>query len=125
MGFFDLFKGADINDGLQEARAVNGAVLLDVRDADEYRQGHIPGSINIPLDQISGIGEVIKKNDTPIYAYCLRGSRSIKAVAALRKAGYTDVKSIGGINRYRGRIEKGSKGPLTFDEIALYDIVED
>lgn len=48
MGLFNLFAGVDINKGVEECRATEGAVLIDVRGADEYRQGHIPGAINIP-----------------------------------------------------------------------------
>ena len=49
MGFFDFLKGPDINQGLQEYGSASGAVLLDVRTPQEYREGHIPGSINAPL----------------------------------------------------------------------------
>ena len=44
MGFFDFLKGPDINQGVKEYSTTDGAVLLDVRTPDEYRQGHIPGS---------------------------------------------------------------------------------
>ena len=49
MGLFDLFAGPDMNVGVQEWKASKGAVLLDVRSADEYGQGHIPGSVNVPV----------------------------------------------------------------------------
>ena len=52
MGFFDFMKGPDINQGVKEYSATDGAVLLDVRTPDEYRQGHIPGSKNVPLQSI-------------------------------------------------------------------------
>ena len=42
MGFFDFLKGPDINQGVQEYGAVPGAVLLDVRTPQEYREGHSP-----------------------------------------------------------------------------------
>lgn len=48
MGLFDLFAGADINKGVEECHATEGAVLIDVRGADEYRQGHIPGPSTFP-----------------------------------------------------------------------------
>ena len=106
MGIFDLFRGTDINSKLQEMREVNGAVLLDVRNADEYRAGHIPGAINVPVDSIEGISKKVRKKDTPIYSYCLSGARSGRAVSALRAIGYTNVTNIGGINRYRGELER-------------------
>ncbi|MDY5055898.1 MAG: rhodanese-like domain-containing protein, partial [Bullifex sp.] len=49
MGFFDFLKGPDINEGVKEYRETNGAVLIDVRTPEEYREGHIPESMNIPL----------------------------------------------------------------------------
>ena len=42
MSFFDFMKGPDINQGVKEYNATDGAGLLDVRTPDEYRQGHIP-----------------------------------------------------------------------------------
>ena len=44
MGLFDLFTGANINKGVEEWQATENAVLLDVRSASEYRQGHIPAA---------------------------------------------------------------------------------
>ena len=52
MGFFDLFQQADIDQGVKEYLATPGAVLLDVRTSEEYRDGHIPGSKNVPLQAL-------------------------------------------------------------------------
>ena len=101
-----LFRGKDINNRLQEMRGVERAVLLDVRNADEFGRGHIPGAINIPADSIDSIGRKVKEKDTPIYSYCLSGARSGRAAAALKAMGYTNVTNIGGINRYKGDLEK-------------------
>ena len=45
----------NINKGLQEVQATKAAVLVDVREADEFRSGHIPGAVNIPLSRITSI----------------------------------------------------------------------
>lgn len=52
MGFFDLFKKTDINEGVVAYKNTKNAVLLDVRSAEEYAQGHIPGSRNIDVQSI-------------------------------------------------------------------------
>ena len=108
MGFFDLFRGLDINAGVETCRKTEGAVLLDVRSEAEYRSGHIPGSINVPVKNIEAVIKKIPDSDTPVYAYCVSGARSAKAVAVMKKMGYTDVRSIGGITRYTGERETSS-----------------
>lgn len=55
MSIFDLFKTSDINDGVRKMRETEDSVLLDVRTREEYAQGHIPGSINIPLNEIDTV----------------------------------------------------------------------
>lgn len=57
MGFFDIFRRADINEGVKSYAAAEGAVLIDVRTLSEYAGGHIEGSVNIPLQSISGSEE--------------------------------------------------------------------
>ena len=55
MSFMDFLKRPDINKGVEEWRNTTNAVLLDVRTVDEYRQGHIDGSLNIPLQKIHAV----------------------------------------------------------------------
>ena len=95
----------NIDEGVELFRATPGAVLLDVRNENEYADGHIPGSINLPLMQLPRIEEVVADKDTPIFAHCLSGGRSGKAVAFLQQQGYINVKNIGGIKDYTGEKE--------------------
>ncbi len=104
MSFFDFFKSADINKGVKEFQEHRNAVLLDVRSKEEYAAGHIPGSINIPLDRIGDAASRIPDKKTAVFVYCLRGARSRRAVRALAQMGYEDARSIGGINSYTGQI---------------------
>jgi len=92
----------NINKGLEEYRATSGAILVDVREADEFRSGHIPGAVNAPL---SAIASTTLPKTALLFLYCLRGSRSKRAAGILKRMGYT-VKSIGGINGYKGTIER-------------------
>ena len=96
-----LFKRNSINEAVLECRNTPDAVLLDVREANEFETGHIPGAVNVPLSRINAIG--IPK-DKVLYIYCLRGTRSRRAADILRRMGYT-AKSIGGITGYKGSME--------------------
>ena len=105
MGFFDFLKRPDIGEGVKEYNATPGAVLLDVRAPEEYREGHIPGSKNMPLQALDGVINFVDNQNTPIFAYCYSGARSAQAVSALQRMGYTNVKNIGGIAAYAGKVE--------------------
>ena len=106
MRMFNFSRTADINAGIAEYETTSGAVLLDVRTAEEYRDGHIDGSVNLPLDRISSIENSIKDKSTPLYVHCYSGSRSGQAVAYLEQMGYTSAINIGGISSYRGKVVK-------------------
>lgn len=105
MGFFNFFGQGNINQGVEEYKATPGAVLLDVRTISEYREGHIPGSRNIPLQNIGGAAAFLNGRDTPVFTYCHSGARSGQAAGALRRMGYTQVKNIGGIAAWKGKVE--------------------
>lgn len=80
------------------ARLTQGEPLfvLDVRQLDEYQQGHVPGSILIPLDQLAlRLGEL--PNDRPIIALCRSGNRSSVATGILTRAGFNAINLKGGI----------------------------
>ena len=95
----------DINALLEEYYNNPGALLLDVREADEYAEGHIPGAKNVRLQALRAVSEEIDP-DTPLYVYCQSGVRSFKAATVLRGVGFTNVTDLGGINRYTGEREK-------------------
>ena len=105
MGFFDLFRQPDINQGVKEYRAVPQAILLDVRTPEEYGGGHVPGSRNLPLQQIEKITAIAEKKETPLFVYCQSGARSRQAVSLLQRMGYENVNNIGGMAAYRGKVE--------------------
>ena len=105
MNAFDLLQVSDINRDVAQFRETEGAVLLDVRGTDEYAEGHIPGSVNIPLQLLPTKKGLPEDLDTPIFVYCRSGGRSRRAAAFLEKAGYENVKNIGGIMNWNGEIE--------------------
>ena len=107
-----LKKKQDINFGLEAFRhakqmSPGGAVLLDVRTPGERKYGYLPGSVNLPLNQLKSAGSVIPGFDTPVFIYCANGARAQRAAKRLMRAGYKNVMSIGGLEGYRGEILKG------------------
>ncbi len=104
MGLFSFLRTFDINEGIKEFQNTQNAILLDVRTIEEYSEGHIDGSINIPLQNIKNISNVIKDKSTPLFVHCYSGSRSGQAVSYLSNVGYTNVKNISGISAYRGKV---------------------
>lgn len=75
MSFLKLFKHHNINEYLITYRSLPDAVLLDVRTKEEYAEGYIPGSINIPLDDILEVENIVPDHEKQIFAYCLRGDK--------------------------------------------------
>ena len=105
MGFFNFFKQPDINQGVNEFNQREDAILLDVRTPQEYRDGFIPGSKNVPLQAIDKVAELVENKDTALYVYCHSGARSRQAAGILEYLGYSNVTDIGGIAAYRGKVE--------------------
>ena len=82
-------------------------IILDVRRPDEYAEGHIPGAINVPNEEIgtTDIAELPDKAQL-ILVYCRSGRRSKEASEKLVKLGYTNIVEFGGILDWKGEIEK-------------------
>jgi phage shock protein E len=80
-----------------------GAQIVDVRTKAEYQQGHIKGSVNIPLNNLSNHYAKMKK-DAPIITCCASGVRSAQAKHILVSNGFTRVYNGGGWSSLRGKI---------------------
>ena len=75
----------------------DNAVFLDIREETEYRAGHIPDSIHVPIKQLPDrVAELSKHKDRPVIAYCRSGSRSNSAGGILKKHGFDNVYNLGG-----------------------------
>ena len=103
MSFFEPISGPDFDEKLEAARGTPGAVILDVRSAVEYAGGHVPGAVNVPLNQVPTLD---MPKDTPLFLYCQSGARSQRGCKALDKLGFTRASNLGGILDYKGPIEK-------------------
>ena len=82
-------------------------VWIDVRSAEEFKEGHLQGALNIPHDQIvDRIKSVSPDKNAPVNLYCRSGRRAEAALTELKKAGYTNVTNHGG---YEDLVKKGLK----------------
>lgn len=83
------------------------AVILDVREQDEYDAGHIPGAVLLPVGTIDEetAASVIPEKDTVVLVYCRSGNRSKTASQALVDLGYTQIYEFGGIKDWPYEVE--------------------
>ena len=87
---------------IEQYRKTPEAVLLDVRTAAEYEEGHVPESINIPLGELEY--SLDAEPGTKVFIYCRSGARSTDACRILNEEGF-DAVNIGGIISYHGPLE--------------------
>lgn len=90
---------------VKEKEANPSIRLVDVRTPSEYREGHLPGAINIPLQELRRFLVTIPDKNEKIFVYCAHGFRASQAADGLFRLGYVDITNIGGIADYSGRIE--------------------
>lgn len=86
----------------------SGYIILDVRHADEFAAGHIPGAVNVANEDI-GTAEIpeLPDKDQLIMVYCRSGRRSKEASEKLAALGYTNIVEFGGILDWTGEISDG------------------
>ena len=98
---------ADEGQALMDAGDIT---IVDVRTAQEYADSHIPGAINIPVEDIGSAqpGE-LAETDADIIVYCRTGVRSKQAADKLVELGYQHVNDMGGIVDWHGETVTGSE----------------
>ena len=101
------YKQITMSEAVKMMETEKNYIILDVRRADEYASGHIPGAINVANESI-GTLEIPELPDKAqlILVYCRSGNRSKQASEKLVKLGYTNIVEFGGINDWAGEIEK-------------------
>ena len=83
-------------------------LIVDVRTKEEYDEGHIPGAILLPIEDIKeGKLELLPDKAQKIMVYCWTGRRSEDSAVILADAGYTQICDIGGYIDWEGEIETG------------------
>ena len=101
------YRQISMNEAVKMMKDEKNYIILDARRPDEYAEGHIPGAINVPNEEI-GTEEIPELPDKSqlILVYCRSGRRSKEASEKLVKLGYTNIVEFGGIQDYEGEIAK-------------------
>ncbi len=92
-------RGVSALDAAGALRLINDqdAVIMDIRDVGDYKEGHIPQARHIPFGALrERLGELAKVKDKPMIIYCRNGATSQSACALLKKNGFADVHSLDG-----------------------------
>ena len=103
-----IYENISMSEGIDRMKSDKDYILLDVRRADEFEAGHIPGAVNLPNEEI-GTEEIpsLPDKSQTIYIYCRSGNRSRQAADKLLALGYTNIIEFGGIIDYTGELEYG------------------
>ena len=111
--FMDLVTEAkrrvkEIDTSAAGAAIAQGAVVVDVREPDEFRQGHVEGALNIPRGVAEmGIPQMVPDPRTRIVCYCAGGNRSAMVADNLRQMGYENIESM--IGGFQAWVRSGGK----------------
>ena len=98
--FFLLKRMSFVPEETAREHLANGALIIDVRSPEEFRQGKVPGAINLPLGEVrEKISQRVKDKNQPLLVHCLSGGRSAIAAHQLKSLGYTQVFNLGSLNR--------------------------
>jgi rhodanese-related sulfurtransferase len=100
VGYFMFLKGGDVSGAEARQLVQAGARLVDVRTPGEFASGHIPGAINIPLQELQGRLRELEPKDATVVLYCRSGHRSGNAARLLKGAGFGAVHDLGAMTRW-------------------------
>ena len=111
--------------------ASSGIKVIDVRTQGEYDAGHIPGAVNMPVDQIQTLAASLDPKQ-PVAVYCATGSRSVSAADYLKQAGFTKIYNFTqGMVAWTGNVDRGAvasappAGQKAFDTPVMYEFYTD
>ena len=106
-GHVNSYRQISMDEAVEMMKKESGYIILDVRRPDEYAEGHIPGAINLPNEDI-GTAEIPELPDKAqlILVYCRSGRRSKEASEKLVKLGYTNIVEFGGILDWKGETQR-------------------
>jgi rhodanese-related sulfurtransferase len=100
VGYFLMMRRGDIDATQARQLVQQGARLVDVRSPAEFAAGHIPGAVNIPVQELEQRLRELEPKQEPIVLYCRSGNRSSRAAGVLKSAGFSEVHDLGAMSRW-------------------------
>ena len=94
-GYLVFGRGRELQGVEARQLVAAGARLLDVRSSDEFSRGHLPGAVNIPVQELDRRLAEVGPAERDVVVYCRSGQRSSRAAQLLREHGYTKVHNLG------------------------------
>lgn len=101
------FHNINIRNILSEALNYSG-IIVDVREREEFVNGHIPMAVNLPLSELRQ-GNISLPKGKVLILYCESGGRSTLAASILIDKGYRVINTVGGMREYKGALTKGGR----------------
>ena len=104
-GLFDDTPKVSQQQFLQQMQGATPPLVLDVRSRGEFRAGHIPGAVNLPVNDLArSLRSIERFKGKEVVVYCATGSRSRYAIRQLSSAGFKQVKQLeGDMRAWRGQ----------------------
>jgi phage shock protein E len=99
-GYLMFKKAGDISSAEAHQLVRDGARLIDVRTPGEFASSHLPGAINIPVQELEARSSELRPLDGGLVVYCRSGHRSGNAARTLKRAGFTAVRDLGPMSRW-------------------------
>jgi len=105
--FFVLKRLSPVSAEVARKHLAEGALVIDVRSPEEFRNGHVPNAVNVPLNGLrENLPCRVKDKNQVLLLHCLSGGRSAVAKQQLKRLGYTNVFNLGSLARARKIVGK-------------------
>lgn len=100
LGYLSFRSRGDVSRAEARRLVEAGARLVDVRTPEEFAAGHLPGALNLPIQELERRMVELEPRERPIVVYCRSGSRSARAAHLLEKAGFGAIHDLGAMSRW-------------------------
>ncbi len=106
MDIFKKFKTLTVNEAINLSRTDKNAVLIDVRSKEDYKKGHVSGSINVPMSNMNLIKGRVPSTEKTLYVIGSYDNKPKQAVKEFKKMGYKNAIPGGNMEDHQGILKR-------------------